>query len=157
MQSGQSRAVWLEFANLAACQPSNAREAVLSSAHFEHPQTLDFSLIDGDHQLSADFMGDATFSRIGCHLPDAADGKAGLTGTRGVVQSSVQHATIVTGLMLADIVLLLEYGNGPIGFGLEQLIGCRQPYNAASYDCNAHRPIISRDLDKPAEQARRHL
>ena len=144
MQCRQSRAVGFELANFAACQPSNAREAVLSSALFEHSQTFNFPLIDGDDELSADFMGYTAFSCIGCHLPDAADGKAGLTGTRGVVQASVQYPTIVTGLMLTNIVLLLEYGNSPVGLGLKQLICCRQPYDPASYDCNSHGPMTLR-------------
>jgi hypothetical protein len=97
----------LELPNFTASEPSNARKAVLPSAAFERPETFNFAGIDGDHELSADLMGYPPLSRISCHLPDAADGKPGLAGTRDVVQAGVQNATVVTGLMLADIVLFL--------------------------------------------------
>jgi len=130
-----------ELANFAAGQPSNARKTVLSAAIFEPAQPFNLPLIDRDNELSADFMGYTAFSCIGCHLPDAADGKTGLTGPRGVVQASVQYPTVVTGLMLANIVLFLEYGNTPFGPGLKQPVCCRQPYDAASYNCNSHGPM----------------
>ena len=44
--------------------------------------------------------------------------------------------------MLTDVHFLFEDPDSPGWFGVEQLVGCGQSDDPASYDCNAHGPII---------------
>ena len=87
-------------------------------------------------------MGDAPLSCVLRHLSDSAYCKAGLIGAGRVVQASVQNATVMARLMLTDFLFLFEYANSPGRFGVEQLVCCGQSNDPASYDRNAHWPII---------------
>jgi hypothetical protein len=110
-----------------------------------------------DHQLAADFMGDAVLPAKVDHLPDAGDRQARLERARLIVESGVEHPAVVGALVAARPGFLFKHDNLRGGVGLEKAIGSGQADDSASDDDDpgCHVPArLVRSVESRREQIR---
>ena len=118
----------------ARAQPAEARQTVARAALEQGAQSGDLRVARGHNELATDFVRDAVGPAELRHLPDAGDGQASLGGTRRVVQARVQHAAIVTALLLGEIGVFFEDDGLGVRPELVDLIRGREPDDTAAND-----------------------
>src|SRR5262249_19610848 len=97
-----------------------------------HARRLD--RVGGDEQLAADVNGDVVRGGELHRGPGAAPAQLRLEAARRVVDPGVDHAAVVSGLVGAQPVSLLEQDEGRVGSRLEQPQRCGQADDAAADD-----------------------
>src|ERR1019366_10094293 len=122
----------LDLAHLAAVEPAQPFEAVGGAALLEVAQARHFAVIGRHHQLSADIVRDSVFPAELRHLADARNREPRSQRSRFVVEAAVQHAAVVSGLVLADRTFLFEYRNPGAGKPLAQPVSGGQSNDAAA-------------------------
>jgi hypothetical protein len=88
-------------------KPAETGQTVLLATNFESLEPIYFRVVDGDNDLTADFMMNLVLLTKGHHLLNSADSQAGLDGAWFVVEPTMENATVVTRLMATDRFFLL--------------------------------------------------
>ena len=121
-EAGHGAAVWFDLLDAVSVDALEAFDFVLQ------PESVDFlehgELVlrgRGDH-LAADIVVDAIFLGKGHQFMAALDAIGGLERSGRVVQSAVDHAAVVAGLVIAQDVLLFEQGDAGVGVTALQLV-----------------------------------
>ncbi len=119
---------------LARAQPAEARQAVAGASFEQRPEARNLRVIGGDDEFAADLVRDAVRAAECRHLADAGYCQASLGGARRVVQARVQHAAIVTALLLGEIGVFFEDDRLGVRPELVDLIRGRESDDAAADD-----------------------
>ena len=122
-QRGYPAHVRLDLPHFGGIQHAQAFQTVGAAAVVEIVEARQFFAIHRHHQLAADLVGDAIFLAELHHLPDAVHSQASLYRARFIVETAVQHAAIVAGLMFPDRVFFFEKRDGGAGQTLAETIG----------------------------------
>jgi hypothetical protein len=110
-------------------------------------QAGDFVRACGHHHFAADIVRDRMSAAEFNHLPHPPDGKPGSPRAGSIVEATVQHAAVMTALMLSHGGLLFEKDKGRAGQPLQQTVRGSQPNDASAhhYDPPIHSAIIHND------------
>jgi hypothetical protein len=131
-QGGDARDVGLEFAQLGLLQPADARDAVGQGAALQFAELDGLGLATRDDELAALVVGEPLLLAVRLEEPDALAGQGRLGGAGGVVDAGVDDAGVAAGLVLGDLVFLLEDGHGVARGG--QLARDGEPDDAGADD-----------------------
>src|SRR5690606_12413124 len=96
---------------------------------FERPE---FLVGGGDDHLAADLVSDALFLTEPLHCPLTFAAVHGLLRAGGIVDAGMEHARIVTRLMLRDLRFLFKNAGSQLRTRLEQAICGGQPDNLSA-------------------------
>ena len=132
--------VRLALTRLIGGQHAEARQAV---GHSPAKQLLEpRALLLGcrDDHLAAHFVADAVFLAEALHLPNSVDGESCLERARSVIQPGVQHAAVMSALMLADLRLFLEHDDTASRLRAEQLVRSGESDDAPADDDGREAP-----------------
>jgi len=87
-----------------------------------------------DDDLAAHFVTDSVFLAEALHLPNSVHGESRLERTRSVVQTGMEHAAVMSALMLPDARFLLEHDDTASRLRTEQLVCGGEPDDAPADD-----------------------
>ena len=107
-QSSNAGNVRLDLPDPLRSDNLEAVDAIGCAPLLERHQTRDLRLVEGNNQLSAMAVGNAVVVGKAFELELPFPTKPRLEGSRGVVESRVQHARVVAGLMDAEVGFLLN-------------------------------------------------
>ncbi len=126
--------VRLDLAHLLAAQPAQAFEAVGSAALLEAAQTRHFAFIGRHHQLAADLVRHTMLLAECHHLADSGYRQPRFSRAGLVIETAVQDAAVVAGLVPPDSGLLFEQSDARAGKALSETVRGRQADDAAADD-----------------------
>ena len=124
----------LDLTHRLSREPLQARQSVGGPAFFQISEPGHLAFVHGHHQLATDLVRDIVCLTESHHLADARNCQPRFGGTRLIVQPTVKHATVVTGLMPSDLFFLLKHGRCRAGEPLDEAIGRSQSYDPAADD-----------------------
>src|SRR5581483_93531 len=112
-----------------------------------------FGFFRRNHDLAALLVGDAMLTAERDHLLQAADAELRFFGTRFVVQSRMQHAAVVAGLVRREFGFLFQQQHLRSRPGFDEPIRRREPDDAAADDDGVVRHFFLPPLRNPTTMA----
>ncbi len=122
-QCCEAGGVGFDFAELGGIEPLKAFEAVLLTAFLKITKSMDFGVVRGDNDFSADFVCDSMLAAEVGHEPNPTNGESGFQRPGFVVEAAVEDATVVRALMAAGAILFFKDANGDPRLAEQQLAG----------------------------------
>ena len=134
MQSSDSADVGFDCSHLVRFKPTQPGQPVLLAALVQESEARDFSGVGCDYKFAADFVRHFVRPAKLGHLANAFYGQLRFCGAGFVIQTTMQDAAVVAGLMLAEGGFFFQQGDGRGGECLKMFVGGGKADEAAADD-----------------------